>query len=699
MSRPLLLGILFACAFLPDRTCAAKDDVNPPAPAETPPGEAAPPPPAGFSRIPAGVVHPGTTPKDIKERAQDVEMARFFQYEQWGEVPEVALDAFYLARYETTNAQWKQYLDSRFLVTVKTSGQDSLKSLARQYVHFRDEPQELEWEAIFLLNHDPIVAKLKEAKLWSEKLEQNPTEIGDVVLPKDLPLRFYRHRTPRHWIAWNPLPQIRVGREFVDLEKPPAEAFRRPEGEAFAKLRYADFAACPVRDVSLDEALAFLEWAGCGLPSEYEYERAARADRPNTEQFPFPGKWDHSKEIRLFAWVNNEACALGPMPVDDESVGKGDGAFGQRHLLGNVWEMTRTVYDAHPDVKPKLKPDLGTFNYCFVVKGGAWGDARRVLQISTRTPSVGADYNLQYNHRADSVGFRMRRDPAPGRDLLWHSMMRFVYHSGRGLWEDDFLPPAFAFRRAAATDTAKFAESASPYIHAKERAIGVGVLPLWMTTLTKSDFEGAGEKRHVLGLLRSDLPIRAGVKLSDQEAAELEAMRKAFEAFKRNPPKKQKGKPDPVPPPEPPPVSEHEKLGAKFGGVWQERTLAPGEWYLACQHGVLCLLNKAKIVVAILPHEPKEAVRYERLPAKSDASGAVEIDEAKDRMTLAFTVEENAGSKLQTPPEQRDGDQWALCETPTVNGWKDRKQSANAWRIRLALDFEKDALKNKSWNK
>ena len=72
--------------------------------------------------------------------------------------------------------------------------------------------------------------------------------------------------------------------------------------------------------------MEFVEWAGCSLPSEYEWERAGRDERPNkANQYTFPGKWNRRADVGFFAWWNNPLIDQGPLPVDDNSVAKGDG--------------------------------------------------------------------------------------------------------------------------------------------------------------------------------------------------------------------------------------------------------------------------------------------------------------------------------------------------------------------------------------
>ncbi len=106
----------------------------------------------------------------------------------------------------------------------------------------------------------------------------------------------------------------------------------------------------PVVHVSYVDALAYAEWAGKDLPSEAEWEYAARGGRPPTQyawgdDFLRNGRrmantWDGE-----FPWQNNAApgrertTPVARYPAND---------WGLVDMIGNVWEWTRSPWsDRH----------------------------------------------------------------------------------------------------------------------------------------------------------------------------------------------------------------------------------------------------------------------------------------------------------------------------------------------------------------
>ncbi|MEM6784282.1 MAG: ergothioneine biosynthesis protein EgtB [Bacteroidota bacterium] len=112
----------------------------------------------------------------------------------------------------------------------------------------------------------------------------------------------------------------------------------------------------PVCHLSYYEADAYARWAGARLPTEFEWEAAARS-MPPTGQFV-----DHGR--------------LHPAAI--EPIG-GDGAAtssnGLRQLYGTVWEWTSSSYGPYPGYRP-VEGALGEYNGKFmcnqyVLRGGS----------------------------------------------------------------------------------------------------------------------------------------------------------------------------------------------------------------------------------------------------------------------------------------------------------------------------------------
>lgn len=104
----------------------------------------------------------------------------------------------------------------------------------------------------------------------------------------------------------------------------------------------------PVVQVAYPDALAYAQWAGRRLPTESQWEYAARAgsttvypwgDEPapagqlmaNTWQGRFPYRNDGA-----FGWTGTSP--VGRFPAND---------YGLVDMIGNVWEWTTTRYSAH----------------------------------------------------------------------------------------------------------------------------------------------------------------------------------------------------------------------------------------------------------------------------------------------------------------------------------------------------------------
>jgi len=685
--------------------------------------------------VPQGTLFPGATIKDIKARAGGDQL-KFgaLIYEHWnGPIQSVLVPEYWIGRYEVTNAQYKQYLD-QFKKEHQTSGGESLAEIALKYSGYAGEAR-----AIFAFNLVTICEALEKEKLWDKAWggRYNLAPAGrrgvqSVTLPKDLKLVVYAHRVPRPWYGWHPIAGLHSGVEWCDPRLKPALAFRVP-GEAAVlemfklekdadlppkfrkgRMRASDFAMYPIRDVSIGEILKFVEWCGCDLPSEYEWERSLRGGRQNTAQHPFQGTWNRGKDPNVFSWADNVATRNGPMAVDDSSVARGDGAFGTRHSIGNVWEPTRTFFQHHPYVTPES----------LVAKGASWGDGWFFCQISTRAPQAGeAHLDIGQNHRADSLGIRLAKHAKPGHDLLRHAILRMTLsaNQNRQQWSSNFSPPSFALRHMSGIEANHTRKARSPYIHFTDRAVAIAAAPLWISKLSekaKSKHDGYKDKRlaanvderFALGILRIDVPFLAGKRLTPPETVKLEEERKAWEEWKKaqKNKKKKRGKkkdePEEQAPPEPPTLDEYENAVRKVRstlGNWRKAEIEPGEYIIVYWHGFIGLANKTLTMPPSAILIPKQGRRRLDRGGKGITDTRLTLDINGAAINLTMTTEARPNKVRRDVPNQRQGELWPLCETLDPNlkwtGWPKRKANKTVWTFEVQIPVKKGALESFEW--
>lgn len=159
----------------------------------------------------------------------------------------------------------------------------------------------------------------------------------------------------------------------------------------------------PVQHVSFFEAEAYAKWAGRRLPTEAEWEKAARHDPVSGRSRRYP--W--GDEDPTSGHANLGGAALRPSPVG--SYPAGASALGVHQLIGDVWEWTSSDFGPYPGFRvfPYREYSEAFFGGGYkVLRGGSWA--------ADGAASRGTFRNWDYPIRRQIfTGFRTARNDAP----------------------------------------------------------------------------------------------------------------------------------------------------------------------------------------------------------------------------------------------------------------------------------------------
>ncbi|MBI5534339.1 MAG: SUMF1/EgtB/PvdO family nonheme iron enzyme [Deltaproteobacteria bacterium] len=160
----------------------------------------------------------------------------------------------------------------------------------------------------------------------------------------------------------------------------------------FENPRYADY---PVVFVTWKQADSYCKWAGGRLPTEPEWEKAAKGTGSEPRTFP----WGNEAPDCSRANMGGPGSCVG----DTDRVGlrvEGRSPYGAMDMAGNVWEWVSDWYDpayyASAPSRDTAGPAAGSLK---VMRGGCWESGADSLRVSCRKAELPATW-------AYNIGFR-----------------------------------------------------------------------------------------------------------------------------------------------------------------------------------------------------------------------------------------------------------------------------------------------------
>ena len=352
----------------------------------------------------------------------------------------VSIQSFWMDRTEVTNGQYRKFV--KYVA-------DSLKYLAvfGGGVNQADDTVKVDWNRALKINTNSkaVIEKLNELLLSPDNRIQGKIEIDPTKLVYRYSFVDLKAAAKASKGLEQPLSNFLVSQ--TEAVYPDTLVWMRDfsysYNEPFTRLYFShpSYSEYPVVGVTWKQAVAFCHWRTNNsnfylnkgnkkeekidgiyrLPTEAEWEYAARGNSKTNAMYPWGSPYTRTKEGRLLAnFKPGRGDYFGGDAKNDNIYTTKVQSFTENgyrlfDMAGNVAEWTSSVFyegsnnfvgDFSPDIQYNAKDDDPISMKRKVIRGGSWKDIAYNCQVSTR--------NYEYQDTAKSyIGFRCVLSMAP----------------------------------------------------------------------------------------------------------------------------------------------------------------------------------------------------------------------------------------------------------------------------------------------